>query len=149
RTAAPILTTILALLASPRATLAGPSSQPHGFWYDTPDGQVLLREFQYAPFPHASRDNGFRARDGTLYAHADHYIDGTIGILIPRSCHPSTDAGVDLIVHFHGHMNHVESVIDSYHLAEQLAVSRRNAILLVPQGPKDAPDSGSGKMEDP
>jgi len=54
---------------------------------------------------------------------------------------------VDLIVHFHGWNNNVRAVLDRYQLVSQLAGSRANAILVVPQGPRDAPDSGFGKLE--
>jgi hypothetical protein len=51
------------------------------------------------------------------------------------------------VVHFHGWSNHVSSVLDRYRLREQFAESGVNAVLLVPQGPKDATDSGGGKLE--
>src|SRR5262249_44380005 len=54
----------------------------------------------------------------------------------------------DFVVHFHGWRNHVEKVLDQYKLIEQLVGSGRNAILVVPQGPRDAPDSFGGKLED-
>jgi len=38
-------------------------------------------------------------------------------------------------------------VLDDYKLPQQLLASKANAILLVPQGPKDAADSGGGKLE--
>src|SRR5207253_727635 len=71
----------------------------------------------------------------------------TIGIIIPPGFRPGDST--DLVVHFHGHSNHVDRVIDSFHLAEQLNKSGRNAIFLVPQGPFDAADSNCGKMDDP
>jgi hypothetical protein len=54
---------------------------------------------------------------------------------------------VNYIVHFHGHKNHVSKVLTDYKLAPQLVATKANAILLVPQGPKDAADSGGGKLE--
>jgi hypothetical protein len=50
-------------------------------------------------------------------------------------------------VHFHGWRNHVTEVFRRYELREQLEESARNAVLVVPQGPKDAPDSNDGKLE--
>jgi len=41
----------------------------------------------------------------------------------------------------------VHHVLQRYRLAEQIDASGRNAILIVPQGPKNAPDSGDGKLE--
>jgi hypothetical protein len=43
----------------------------------------------------------------------------------------------------------VEGVLKHYQLIEQLSASGRNAVLVVPQGPHDAPDSFDGKLEDP
>ncbi len=40
-------------------------------------------------------------------------------------------------------------VLERYRLIEQFQESRRNAVLVVPQGPYDAPDSFGGKLEDP
>jgi hypothetical protein len=42
----------------------------------------------------------------------------------------------------------VERVLEHYELIRQFAASGRNAILVVPQGPYDAPDSFDGKLED-
>jgi hypothetical protein len=39
-------------------------------------------------------------------------------------------------------------VLDHYRLPEQVVASGCNAILIIPQGPKDAADSGFGRMED-
>jgi len=43
----------------------------------------------------------------------------------------------------------VEAVLKRYKLIEQLIESRKNAVLVVPQGPYDASDSFGGKLEDP
>jgi hypothetical protein len=48
----------------------------------------------------------------------------------------------------HGWQNNVEVVLRQYGLIEQLRESRRNAVLVVPQGPRNAPDSFGGKLED-
>jgi len=61
----------------------------------------------------------------------------------------SKNGRVDFVVHFHGWKNHVEAVLRHYQLIEQLMASRRNAVLVIPQGPCDAPDSFGGKLEDP
>ena len=56
---------------------------------------------------------------------------------------------IDFVVHFHGWTNHVERLLDEFDLIEQLTASGRNAVLVVPQGPRDASDSFGGKLEDP
>ncbi len=70
-----------------------------------------------------------------------------MAIFIPKGFRETGQ--IDFIVHFHGWKNHVEGVLDEYKLIEQLAASGRNAVLVVPQGPRDAPDSFGGKLEDP
>jgi hypothetical protein len=119
---------------------AGPSTQPHGQWHSLDYGQLMLRDFHNAPYPHPSRTNGFKTFG------PEHYQDSTVGVVIPKSFKPGER--VDLVVHFHGHRNYVENVLDQYQLPDQLIASGCNAILIVPQGPKDAADSGFGRMED-
>ena len=80
-----------------------------------------------------------------MYDAAGHYSDSTVALYVPPG-YRKTDT-VDFIVHFHGWNNDVQHVLERYRLREQLDASGRNAILVVPQGPKDAPDSGDGKLE--
>ncbi|MDQ2872704.1 MAG: hypothetical protein M3R35_06215 [Candidatus Eremiobacteraeota bacterium] len=107
-------------------------------------GTTILRSFASAPFPHPSRANG-HAYQGKLYSASAAYSDGTVGLFIPHGFKPG--AATDFIVHFHGWNNDVATVLSRYRLREQVASSGRNAILVVPQGPRDAPDSGDGKLE--
>ena len=121
------------------------SSRPsESGWSVTAEGQTLLRSFQNAPYPHASREKGY-TYDGKFFDAPTHYSDSTVGIFIPAGYRPGKT--VDYVVHFHGWSNHVASVLDHYALRQQMVESQRNAILLVPQGPKDATDSGGGKLE--
>jgi hypothetical protein len=113
-------------------------------WVASAEGETLLRSFHNAPFPHASREQG-HTYDGKFYDMATHYSDSTVGIFVPAGYKPGAE--VDYVVHFHGWSNHVAGVLDHYELRRQMAASGRNAILLVPQGPKDAPDSGGGRLE--
>ena len=113
-------------------------------WQATPQGQLILRPFLHAPYPHPSREHGFEGRS-TTYPANPHYTDSTVGIVIPAG-YLQGDT-VDYVVHFHGHNNHVAKVITQYKLAEQLSAARVNGILIVPQGPRDAADSGGGKLE--
>jgi hypothetical protein len=129
---------LVASLSAP--VFAGPSTQPHDQWHSVEYGELMLRDFKNAPFPHPSRAKGYRDFG------PEHYQDSTIGIVIPKTFKPSDS--VDLIVHFHGFHNYVENVLDKYQLPDQLIASGCNAILIVPQGPKDAADAGFGKLED-
>jgi hypothetical protein len=131
--------TLIALLCAPALAQ---TSKPT--WQKSPLGELILRPFDSAPYPHQSRENGFKSKT-TTYPAESHYMDSTVGIFIPEGYVPGDT--VDYVVHFHGHNNHVSKVLPEYKLPEQLVASKVNAILIVPQGPKDAGDSGGGKLE--
>ncbi|MDQ6826850.1 MAG: hypothetical protein M3Z14_06590 [Candidatus Eremiobacteraeota bacterium] len=107
-------------------------------------GAVVFEKLATAPYPHASRAQG-HVFDKVLYDAAHHYSDDTVGIVVP-ALYRETDA-TDFIVHFHGWRNNVAHVLSQYRLVQQLTAARVNAILVVPQGPLDSPDSGFGKLE--
>jgi len=113
-------------------------------WVASAEGETLLHPFRNAPFPYKSREKGY-TYDGKLFDAPTHYSDSTVGIFIPAGYKPGAE--VDYVVHFHGWSNHVAAVLDHYELRRQMAASGRNAILLVPQGPKDAQDSSGGRLE--
>jgi hypothetical protein len=109
-------------------------------------GELIVSQFASAPFPHPQRAQGHKYHD-ELYPADKCYSDSTVAIFIPRGFREAGE--VDFIVHFHGWRNNVAGVLNHYKLIEQLVNSKRNAILVVPQGPRNAPDSFGGKLEDP
>jgi hypothetical protein len=142
-----LLASLAALSAVPTVGLAQSSPAPSPGPTPSPaalPGRTILRPFASAPFPHSSRANGHDYQ-GKHYSAAQSYSDSTVGIYVPS--YFRSGATVDLIFHFHGWNNDVPTVFSRYLLREQLESSGRNAILVVPQGPKDAPDSGDGKIE--
>jgi hypothetical protein len=108
-------------------------------------GELILTQLDSAPFPHPDRAQGHKYED-KFFSAEDHYSDKTVGIFIPKGFHSGKT--IDFVVHFHGWANNVTSVFERYKLIEQLVESRRNAILVVPQGPRNASDSFGGKLED-
>lgn len=116
-----------------------PATTQTADWQRLPEGQLILRPFEHAPYPHPSRDKGFKTFG------PEHYQDSTVGLFIPAGYEPGDR--VNYIVHFHGHVNNVANVLKKYKLEQQLDDAHVNAILIVPQGPKDAADSGGGKLE--
>ena len=120
------------------------STEPVKGASNPPPGRTYLPALPGAPFPHASRAAGHDYK-GEHFDVSQSYSDSTVGIYVPSYFKPG--AATDLIVHFHGWSNHVDEVLRRYELREQLEASGRNAILVVPQGPKDAKDSGDGKLE--
>lgn len=109
-----------------------------------PFGTMLTARLKTAPFPDDSRTTGYSTSGGVI-SYDGHYDDNTVVFVIPAGFRPSSS--VDFIVHFHGHKNDARKAVGKYKLGEQLEASGRNAILIVPQGPKDSPDSGGGKLE--
>lgn len=108
-------------------------------------GNLLLVHLPSAPFPHSSRAQGHTYK-GKFYSAADHYSDDTVAIFVPRGFRET--GRVDFVVHFHGWSSNVRNVLKRHQLIEQLVSSGRNAVLVVPEGPKDAPDSSGGKLEE-
>lgn len=126
-------------------TAASPTTWTTSEW-----GEMALLPLKSAPYPHESRAEGFtHPRTGKHYPREPHYVDSTVGFLIPRGfALPPGESGVDLVIHFHGHGNNVANEIPQFDFPRRLALGGRNVILILPQGPKDASDSGCGKLED-
>ena len=111
----------------------------------TNSGQLIVTQLVSAPFPHSSRAEGHKYKD-EFFPADKHYSDNTVAMFVPKGF---ADAGrVDFVIHFHGWRNTVAGTLEQYKLADQLSASGRNAILIVPEGPKNAPDSSGGKLED-
>jgi hypothetical protein len=109
-------------------------------------GELVVTQLVSAPFPHPQRAEG-RVYKDQLYPAKEHYSDSTVGIFIPKGFRET--GRIDFVIHFHGWKNNVDKVLAHYKLIEQLMESGRNAVLVVPQGPRNAPDSFGGKLEDP
>lgn len=113
---------------------------PAGEW------RVAVIQLPSAPYPHESRRAGYTSSDKTFFPADKHYNDSSIGIVLPDNFEPGETT--NFIVHFHGHRNNVANVLKQFALQEQLNRSGVNAVLVIPQGPLDVPDSGFGKLED-
>lgn len=108
-------------------------------------GELVLVHLASAPFPHPQRAEGHKYKD-QFFSAAEHYSNDTVAIFIPKGFRET--GAIDFVVHFHGWQNNVEGVLKRYQLIEQLIASKRNAVLVVPQGPYNASDSFGGKLED-
>lgn len=139
-----MFTLLVPFLIAYAFTTTVPQNNDTSVWQQSASGETLLHAFPHAPYPHSSRSTGY-VYDGKTFSAIDHYSDSTVGLFIPAGYQTSESA--DFVVHLHGWSNHVSNVLDKYRLREQFAESGVNAILLVPQGPKDATDSGGGKLE--
>ena len=129
------------LLATTTARAAENLEQTYGHY-----GRLIVTQFVSAPFPHPARAEGHKYKD-KVYAPDKHYRDSTVAIFIPEGFRET--GKVDFVVHFHGWYNTVAGTLSQYQLIEQFVESGKNAVLIVPEGPHDAPDSFGGKLEDP
>jgi hypothetical protein len=102
------------------------------------------------------------ARDGrgtTMWLALDHapfpapgapYRDDTVIVFVPAHYrYRDDDEGIAALVHFHGHNTTAERALATHELREQLAESKQNALLVVPQLALLAADSTCGKLESP
>jgi hypothetical protein len=108
-------------------------------------GAMIVTQFVSAPFPHPARAEG-RSRNGEFFSAREHYSDSTVAMFVPK--HFRVTDRIDFIVHFHGWNNTVAGTLEQFNLVQQFCDSGKNAVLIVPEGPHNAPDSFGGKLED-
>ena len=96
-------------------------------------GTTMVLELAHAPFPSGGSP----------------YRDDTVIVFVPEHFRFRESEGAAVLVHFHGHNTTAERAIDAHALREQLADSKQNAILVVPQLATMAADSSCGKLETP
>ena len=133
------------LIATTPLLSAPPASAPANEWQRREAGQTLIAPMASAPYPHASRESGFTLRDKT-FPREPHYTDPSVALFVPKGYR--TGEPVDLLVYFHGHQTNLQASLDALKQREQIAASGRNVIAVFPQGPKNASDSGCGKLEE-
>jgi hypothetical protein len=108
-------------------------------------GELWITQLSSAPFPHPRRALG-HTYEKQLYPADKHYSDSSVALFIPRGFRQTES--VDIVVHLHGWRNNIDTTLSRYKLPQQLYESGKNAILVVPEGPRNAPDSFAGKLED-
>jgi hypothetical protein len=77
------------------------------------------------------------------------YGDDTVIVFVPAHYRYRREEGVAALVHFHGHNTAAERAMVAHELREQLADSKQNAVLVVPQLALFAADSSCGRLEAP
>jgi hypothetical protein len=111
-------------------------------------GQSLLHQFKirspHTSFPDSGRING-HIYDSVFYSAIGHYSDSSVMIIVPKKC--KADKRVDLIFWFHGWNNNIDSALMHFGLARQFAEAGVNAVLVLAETAKNAPDSYGGKLE--
>ncbi|MEO8414384.1 MAG: hypothetical protein ABI472_12030 [Ginsengibacter sp.] len=97
-------------------------------------------------FPDTGRMQG-HTYDGNLYDAPQHYMDSSVMLLVPQNLEAKKQ--VDFIFWFHGWRNNIDTAIVKYKLARQFSEAKLNAVLVLAETAKDAPDSYGGKLEQP
>jgi hypothetical protein len=125
----------LAALGTASLSLFSRAARAQGFAPVTRDGRgtTMILPLAHAPFPSGGSP----------------YRDDTVIVFVPEHFRFREPEGAAVLVHFHGHNTTAERAIDAHALREQLAESKQNAILVVPQLAVLAADSSCGKLEAP
>ncbi len=121
------------------------TTAPAPSWERADVGETLIVPMANAPYPHDTRKDGWKTRD-KLFPREPHYVDNSVGIFIPKGYKPGE--AVDLLFYFHGHLNNIRKAFDFFKLREQIAATGKQVIGVFPEGPKDSPDSGCGKLDE-
>lgn len=100
----------------------------------------------HTSFPDTGRAKDY-LYDTVLYANSAHYSDSSVLLIIPK--HFKAASRVDLVFWFHGWHNNIDTAAEFYELTKQFIASKRNAILVLPETARNAPDSYGGKLEQP
>jgi hypothetical protein len=108
-------------------------------------GTMIVTTSDHTMFPHEKRAQG-HTYEGKAYPADVHYSDRTVAIFVPKGFRAG-DA-TNLVFYFHGWRNNVDDTFAKFRVAEQLAASGVNAVLVLAEGPKNAPDSFGGKLEE-
>src|SRR5450755_3681012 len=108
-------------------------------------GTMIVTTSDHTMFPHEKRAQG-HTYEGKTYSADVHYSDRTVAIFVPKGFR-AADA-TNLVFYFHGWRNNVDDTLAKFRVAEQLASSGVNAVLVLAEGPKNAPDSFGGKLEE-
>jgi hypothetical protein len=101
----------------------------------------------YTMFPDSLRKVTPRVYNNKIYNWQQHYYDSTVLTYIPS--HFNKQKPFKIVIWIHGWYNSIDSVFNHFPLKEAIDSSQQNCILLLPEGPKNAPDSYSGKWEKP
>lgn len=100
----------------------------------------------FSSFPDTLRKKG-HSYNKLFYPADKHYNDSTVLIAVPAGF--KKGKRVDVIFWFHGWFNTIDSAARYFELIKQFSASQRNAVLVLPESAKNAPDSYGGKLEQP
>jgi hypothetical protein len=108
------------------------------------DVRTIRFTSSHTSFPDTARAKG-HLYNKVLYDAAEHYNDSSVIIFIP----PTFRAGskVNMVFWFHGWQNNITNAAAGFDLINQFVASGMNAVLVLAETAKNAPDSYGGKLE--
>ena len=83
--------------------------------------------------------------DNVLYDAITHYTDSSVLIVAPKKLNAIKK--VDLVFWFHGWFNNIDSAAERFALLRQFEATKLNAVLVLSETTRNAPDSYGGKLE--
>jgi hypothetical protein len=98
----------------------------------------------HTSFPDSGRFDG-HLYDSVLYEATSHYQDSSVLLVVPK--HLNANSKINMVFWFHGWHNNIDSAAIRYDLLRQFASTKMNAVLVLAETAKDAPDSYGGKLE--
>jgi len=110
------------------------------------DAQVLRLNSEHTSFPDSARERGY-IFDSSFYSVDEHYNDNSVLLIVPG--HLNSKGKIDLVFWFHGWHNNIDTALKFYEIEKQFIAAGRNAILVMAETAKNAPDSYGGKLENP
>ncbi len=113
---------------------------------DVRDYQSLHFTSSHTSFPDTGRVNNY-VYDSVFYEASAHYRDSSVLLIIPSQL--DTTKKIDLVFWFHGWHNNIDTTAVYYELIKQFIASKRNAVLVLSETARNAPDSYGGKLEQP
>ncbi len=113
---------------------------------DTSAFRLIHFTSSHTSFPDTGRSYGIMY-DSVLYNCTEHYSDSTVLLVVPRRLERAEK--IDLIFWFHGWRNNIDTAAEFYKLTKQFIASGRNAVLVLAETARNAPDSYGGKLEQP
>jgi len=110
------------------------------------EAKTIRFSSRYTSFPDSARVNG-HTYDSIYYSAKDHYRDSSVLLIVPKNL--SRTNRVDLIFWFHGWNNNIDTANQFYEIQKQFLASGKNAVLVLAETAKNAPDSYGGRLEQP
>ena len=113
------------------------------FTQHSAEEQVIRFTSHYTSFPDSAREQG-HDHDSIHYSASEHYRDSSVLIIAPKHLRKHK---VDLVFWFHGWNNNIDTALKFYEIEKQFLNSNRDAVLVLAETAKNAPDSYGGKLE--